>query len=96
MTISPEELRFIAEFQPRLRKARLDLGWSHEVMAGQLGVSENAYKKYEGRKKSAFPLYLLPELIRITGRPAHYWLGISSDPRQWRARFRVVDKQPER
>lgn len=84
MTASPDELAFIARFQPLLRKTREDMGFSQPQMAASLGLSLSAYKKLEWRSSSAFPLYLLPQLIRITGRPVEYWLGPDLRPRGFR------------
>lgn len=84
MTTTPEELAFIARFQPKLIQARKDMGFSQPQMAAALGMSLSAYKKLEWRSSSAFPLYLLPHLIRLTGRPVEHWLGPDLRPRGFR------------
>lgn len=58
--ITLREAAFIAEFQPRLKAVReKELDWSQARLADALGIGVNAYKKYEGRPESAFPMYLL-------------------------------------
>src|SRR5262249_42607797 len=61
-----EECAFDAQFRARLVEVRRGLGWPQVRMATALGVSPDAYKKYEIR--SAFPMYLLPRLALISGR----------------------------
>lgn len=68
-----DEDSFIAQFQARLKATRLELGWTHEKMAHMLGTTEGKYKKYENRAGSAFPVYLLPALIYVSGKPYFYW-----------------------
>lgn len=82
----PDEDEFDVQFKERLRATRKELDWTHARMADALRIKEDAYKKYEKRPRSQFPLYLLPRLIFITDRPYSYWLGGSGAP----ARFRVI------
>lgn len=88
MATNDAERAFIAWFQPRLRAAREQAGLSQAGMAKGLGIGLNAYKKMEWRDTSAFPLYLVPDLVRLTGRPFDYWLG--PDPRLGGPRLKVV------
>jgi len=83
----PEEDEFDEQFRARLKATRLSMGWSHPRMAHALGVKVDAYKKYENRVRSSFPMYLLPRLIFISDRPYSYWLlGHGEAP----GRFKVV------
>lgn len=70
-----DEDAFNAAFQDRLRRARKEMGWSQPRMAAALGLGLDAYKKYEKRPRSAFPLHLLPKLAVITDTPYAYWFG---------------------
>ena len=70
-----EEDAFNAAFQERLRRARTEMGWSQPRMAAALGLKIDAYKKYETRPRSAFPLFLLPKLVVITDTSYAYWFG---------------------
>lgn len=70
-----EEDAFNTAFQARLRETRTTMKWSHPQMAHALGLGTDAYKKIELRPRSAFPLYLFPRLIFVTGRPYSYWMG---------------------
>lgn len=70
-----DEDSFIAQFQARLKTTReRDLKWTHGQMAHALRIKEDAYKKYENRAGSAFPLFLLPRLIYTTGKAYSYWV----------------------
>lgn len=83
-----DEDSFIAQFQERLKATRdQDMKFTHSQMAHALGIEKDAYKKYENRPRSAFPLYLLPRLIFVSGKPYSYWLGGRPEAR---ARMRVV------
>jgi transcriptional regulator with XRE-family HTH domain len=70
----PPEDDFNLAFQARLAETRRALDWSHPRMAHRLGIKTDAYKKYEKRPGSAFPLYLLSRLVYETNRPLSYWL----------------------
>lgn len=87
-----DETEFNAAFQRRLLASRLALDWSQQRMALALHTTKDAYKRYESRPGSTFPLYLIPRLIYITGKPAHYWLGLPADEsnRRGRAVLRVI------
>jgi len=76
----PDEASFNAAFQKRLKETRESLGWSQPKMAAFLAVKIDAYKKYESRVGSVFPLYLLPKLAMITDQPVSYWLGLREQP----------------
>ena len=69
------EDQFNEAFQARLAETRHRLGWKHPRMAHALGIKTDAYKKYEKRPGSAFPLYLLPRLAFETATPISYWLA---------------------
>ena len=71
----PSEDEFRALFQERLRRTQKELGKKHARMAFDLGIKEDAYKKYATRPGSNFPLYLLPRLIFVTDKPYSYWMG---------------------
>lgn len=71
-----DEDAFNAAFQERLRRARTEMGWSQPRMAAALGLGLDAYKKYEKRPRSAFPLFLLPKLVVITDTSYAYWFGL--------------------
>lgn len=68
------EDQFSAGFKKRLKETRLERRMTHGQMAHALRIKEDAYKKYENRSGSAFPIYLLPRLVYITSRPYSYWL----------------------
>lgn len=68
------EEEFNAAFQRRLKETRLERRMTHGQMAHALRIKEDAYKKYENRSGSAFPIYLLPQLVFVTSRPYSYWL----------------------
>lgn len=68
------EDQFSVAFQKRLKETRLERQMTHGQMAHALRIKEDAYKKYENRPGSAFPIYLLPRLVFITSRPYAYWL----------------------
>lgn len=68
------EAEFNAAFQKRLKETRLERRMTHGQMAHALRIKEDAYKKYENRSGSAFPIYLLPQLVFVTSRPYAYWL----------------------
>lgn len=70
----PAEEEFNAAFQRRLKETRLERRMTHGQMAHALRIKEDAYKKYENRSGSAFPIYLLPQLVFVTSRPYSYWL----------------------
>lgn len=70
----PNEAEFNAAFQRRLKETRLERRMTHGQMAHALRIKEDAYKKYENRSGSAFPIYLLPQLVFVTSRPYSYWL----------------------
>lgn len=74
----PSEDAFNASFQARLRETREGMKWTFPQMAHALGIKTDAYKKIEARPRAAFPVYLLPRLIFVTGRPYSYWLGLNS------------------
>lgn len=71
-----DEDAFTKSFQERLAETRNQLKWNYGQMAHALRIKEDAYKKYEKRPGSKFPLYLLPRLIYVTGRPHFYWLDL--------------------
>lgn len=55
------------------------MGLSQPAMAEKLGCSVSMYPKYENRDH--FPLWLLPQLIKITDKPISYWLyGVPHTP----------------
>ena len=65
---------------------------THALMAHGLGIKEEAYKKYENREGSLFPIALLPRLIFITQTSYFYWLdGYSASVTKLRA---VKNNQP--
>ncbi len=82
-----DEALFNARLQARLKETRIALDWSHPRMADALRIKTDAYKKYENREGSAFPLYLLPRLAFVTGKPLPYWLGMDEAAPK---RFRIV------
>lgn len=83
--ISEDE--FIAAFQERLQRARKARDMSQLEVATGLGLKKSTYKKYETRRGSAFPLYLLPRLSVVLGRPIEYWVYGSDVPGR---RLRVI------
>jgi len=68
------EVEFSTAFKRRLKETRLERNMTHGQMAHALGIKEDAYKKYENRSGSAFPIYLLPRLVFVTSKPYAYWL----------------------
>lgn len=70
-----EEDQFNAQFQERLKRTREELDMTQAQMASHLRIPKETYKKYESRPRSSLPLYLLPRLVFVTGRPHSYWLG---------------------
>lgn len=74
MDPNTEEDAFIAAFQARLKRARKERGFTQAQLALSLGLEKSTYKKYEGRRGSSFPLYLLPALSLLLGRPVDYWI----------------------
>jgi transcriptional regulator with XRE-family HTH domain len=69
-----DEAEFNKAFQRRLKETRLERQMTHGQIAHALRIKEDAYKKYENRSGSAFPMYLLPQLVFVTSRPYSYWL----------------------
>lgn len=75
---SPEEIAFNKAFGQRLF-------WVRDTMMHQsrakfakslgMGVTADMLKRYETRDEAAFPLFLLPELIRITHESYEFWIG---------------------
>lgn len=82
-----DEDAFIAAFQERLVRARLERGLTQQQLAVSLGLKKSTYKKYETRSGSSFPIYLLPKLSIILGRPIDYWIYGSDVPGR---RLRVI------
>lgn len=81
------ELAFIAEFQPRLIAARKRRGLTQLQVATYLGMPETTYKKYENRKESLLPIFLLPELSALLEEPIPYFFSGISLPRRNRPRL---------
>lgn len=67
-----DEEAFKARFAKQLKATRLEMRRSQPAMAELLGCSPSMYPKYENRDH--FPLWLLPQLIRITDKPISYWV----------------------
>lgn len=66
----------------RIRQIRLDLEWSGEKMAAELGVSQETVSNWEaGRNK--FPLERLLKMAEVTGFPASYILGEETVHPDW-------------
>lgn len=85
-----DEETFNAAFGERLRWVREDcMHASRPKFAKRLGVSSEQLKRYETRPKSAFPLYLLPELIVMTFEPYEFWIG-ELPSQHWAHRTGVV------
>lgn len=82
-----DEDAFIEAFQERLVRARLERGLTQQQLALSLGLKKSTYKKYEARPRSSFPLYLLPKLSIILGRPVEYWVYGNEIPGR---RLRVI------
>ena len=80
------EAEFIAAFQARLRRARVERDMSQRQMASSLDLPKTTYQKYETRAGSAFPLYLIPKLSEILDRPLGYWI-YGHEPTK---RFRII------
>lgn len=80
------EAEFVAAFQARLRRTRVERNMSQRQMAASLDMPKTTYQKYETRPGSSFPPYLLPKLSEILDRPLGYWIYGHEPPK----RFRVV------
>jgi transcriptional regulator with XRE-family HTH domain len=74
MPTVPQESEFNSQVQKRVAEMRTANGWTQEEMARFLDVPKDRYKKYENRQGSAFPLYLLPVVARLTNRSLSYLL----------------------
>jgi transcriptional regulator with XRE-family HTH domain len=61
---------YVAEITARVRKLREAKGWTQAQMALALGVTEEAYRKYEGR--TPLPLALVERFALITQRSVLY------------------------
>ena len=70
---------FNAVFGRRLMTTRTRMGLSRPQLAHSLGVTKEMLKRYETRSTAGFPLYLLPKLIFVTGKPYSYWTGTGRD-----------------
>lgn len=70
-SVPENEQTYMDDFRARLKKLRLDRGWTQAEMAEALLISEANYAKYENRK-GRFPIYLLPRLALMTGRDMQY------------------------
>lgn len=84
-----DEDAFTKQFQQRLAETRGQMKLTAGQIAHSLRIKEDAYKKYEKRAGSKFPLYLLPRLIYVTGRPPSYWFG---QPTGGTPQIRIVKK----
>lgn len=82
-----DEDEFIAQFQERLKRARVERNMTQKELATALGLPKNTYKKYEARPGSSFPLYLLPRLSVLLGRPLEFWIYGNNVPGR---RLRVI------
>lgn len=69
--------RYKREFTARIRRLRKEKGWTQAQMATALGVSTEAYRKYEGR--TPLPHALLERFALVTERTVHY-LVTGHDP----------------
>lgn len=85
-----DEETFNAAFGERLKWVREAMGLSRPQLAKRLGVSTEQLKRYETRRSSAFPLYLLPDLIEATLEPYPFWVGEQSS-KHWR--FKVISSR---
>ena len=74
MDLYPDPDEFIAAFQARLRRERLERDLSQLQVATALGLKLSTYKHYETRLGSSFPIHLLPKLSILFDRPMVYWL----------------------
>ncbi len=81
------EAEFIAAFQARLQRARVERGMTQLQVATSLDLPISTYKKYETRPGSMVPPYLLPDLCIILDRPLGYWIHGQDTPRR---RLRVI------
>lgn len=101
MAISPEEkarrealkaqeLAFIRAFQKRLVDARERRGCTQQVVATYLGLHISAYKKYENRSTSLFPLFLIPKLGELLEQPHSYWFTGQTVPTTSRRHLSLV------
>lgn len=70
-----DEPDFNAAFGKRLMETRTNMKMSRPALAFSLGITKDQLKRYETRPSAGFPLYLLPQLIRITGKPYSFWIG---------------------
>jgi|JI9StandDraft_1071089.scaffolds.fasta_scaffold613059_1 transcriptional regulator with XRE-family HTH domain len=70
-----DEAQFNAIFGARLKETRERMNLSRPQFAHSLGITKDQLKRYETRESSGFPLYLLPQLIFLTGRPYSYWIS---------------------
>lgn len=87
---SLDEETFNAAFGERLKWVREAMGLSRPAFAKRLGVTAEQLKRFETRRTSAFPLYLLPELIETTLEPYAFWVG-EQPSKHWR--FKVVSSR---
>lgn len=66
----------------RVRRIRLDLGWSTEKMASKIGLSQESVSNWEaGRTK--IPLERLRKFSEVTGFPMSYILGEKMPQSDW-------------
>lgn len=71
------EKRWRADFKRRLREARGPR--SQQDMADLLGLTRDAYSKYEGSRETDFPTRLIPKFCKICGVKVE-WL-ITGEPK---------------
>jgi transcriptional regulator with XRE-family HTH domain len=73
MKATPTELEFNERMGRRLKEAREAARYTQKQMADELGISPDAYAKYENRPSSVLPPYLIPRVCAILGMDA-WWL----------------------
>lgn len=77
----PDEERFAAAFQARVKLARKGTGMSQAAMAAALGIKLDAYQKYENRGGSLMKHHLIARFCQITETEAE---KLFRDPRAGR------------
>jgi transcriptional regulator with XRE-family HTH domain len=75
MPREPSEAETLQIIRERTRQARMAMGWDVETMAKALGVTTEAYKKYETRKSSVIPTKKIRKFCILTGIDANWLMG---------------------
>lgn len=66
------------KYNERMRKIRIEQGYTQKEIAKLLNISQSTYSKYE-RGKSIIPTKKFVDFCKITKVSADYYLGLSKN-----------------